>query len=923
MKLFFQKNKNSIIFLSCIVLGSIVFLFFPTLTQAGMGQSIAKLLSWIFLPIIWLLGKLVSLLLSILIAVAQYNDFINSSAVTYGWTIVRDFANMFFVLILLVIAFATILRVESYNLKTWLPKLVIMAILINFSKLICGVFIDFAQVIMLTFISAVKEITGTNMNEMLGVSKILEFSDTDVEGISGWTILGSVILGVIMMIVAVVVVLVMLMMIIVRMVMIWIYIVLSPLAYLLASFPQGKKYSERWWTDFSKNLIVGPLLAFFLWLSFASVGGVDGASDIQKMGQAGIGVDVDASQKVNATITTAGSYDHMIKFLVSIGMLVGGLMIAQEMGGMAGKIAGKGMAKLQSMGAGAVKGVQRGAKRVTGIERAQNAVKAYKAKKESERQATAQRDAGVIQTGVGALKTALTQPFKQPLQWAKEKVKGSSSQKNIDKAREDIAMDQAEKENLENQRLELGELEGTIRVILEREENKRQEQQELIENRRNVIKEMNEQFRNGEISPSEYSEEMDLLENGYNAAFKEIDEKYADSDRENEQLKQNVLNDYNRLTGSELESFDDIDMNRAKENMDNRISIMDAGIEGKEENLASRMKKAKKMDKTFSITSAIIFPFGLANKINRSGREDMRAARDQRSATVSKYKDEMKNFDDDELRKEMDNNSIGNRARRTAATLMLLERGGLSEHEAKIKRDDISKSYGRNQGVMEQLDSALIGNYQNLSQNFVEMQQTAEPSSDHESDEQRRSREYKHNQAQDKIIRGIVNGTIKLENITDQASLDLLMPKLAEVLSPTQFSSMHDKQTRGQQQKIELALKNLPASSENFGVRVALAGLDGSLDAFDDNSEKERYLSGIKESELRKLTSSVKGLESLRSFFADTGRIQRLQNLAASNDQEKFREGLNGMLRKMQLDTSTSHQAITRSVMDFLRRGST
>ena len=122
---------------------------------------------------------------------------------------------------------------------------------------------------------------------------------------------------------------------------------------------------------------------------------------------------------------------------------------------------------------------------------------------------------------------------------------------------------------------------------------------------------------------------------------------------------------------------------------------------------------------------------------------------------------------------------------------------------------------------MEQLDSALIGNYQNLSQNFVEMQQTAEPSSDHESDEQRRSREYKHNQAQDKIIRGIVNGTIKLENITDQASLDLLIPKLAEVLSPTQFSSMHDKQTRGQQQKIELALKNLPASSENFGVRVA------------------------------------------------------------------------------------------------------
>ena len=66
------------------------------------------------------------------------------------------------------------------------------------------------------------------MIELLGVSKILEFNESEVEDISGWTILGSVILGVIMMIVAVVVIVVMLMMIIVRMVMIWIYIVLSP-----------------------------------------------------------------------------------------------------------------------------------------------------------------------------------------------------------------------------------------------------------------------------------------------------------------------------------------------------------------------------------------------------------------------------------------------------------------------------------------------------------------------------------------------------------------------------------------------------------------------------------------------------------------------------------------------------------------------
>jgi len=60
---------------------------------------------------------------------------------------------MSFILILLIIAFATILRQESYS-KKLLPKLLIMAVLINFSRTIFGLLIDFSQVIMLTFVNA-------------------------------------------------------------------------------------------------------------------------------------------------------------------------------------------------------------------------------------------------------------------------------------------------------------------------------------------------------------------------------------------------------------------------------------------------------------------------------------------------------------------------------------------------------------------------------------------------------------------------------------------------------------------------------------------------------------------------------------------------------------------------------------------------
>ncbi|MFA5420464.1 MAG: hypothetical protein WC280_00345 [Patescibacteria group bacterium] len=355
---FFKKNKKIIYTLIPVLLLGI-FILFPDVVSASVGTVVATVLGWILYPIIWLMGKLVILLIGILIGVAQYNEFINSNAVSFGWALVRDLCNMFFILILLVIAFATILRIESYNLKTWLPKLLIMAVLINFSKLICGVFIDFTQVIMLTFVNAFKDLAGANLTEMLGISKILSFESSGTDDVTGWSILGSVILALIFSVISVIVILSMLVMLAMRIIMIWIYVVLSPLAYLLASFPQGQSYSQRWWSEFSKNLIIGPVLAFFIWLSFASLGGVEGSNDIQKMKNTTY--DDQGNELVgmegSAGLTEAGSYDHMLKFIISIGMLLGGMMIAQEMGGVAGKALGKVSGKLNAA-------VTKGAKRI-------------------------------------------------------------------------------------------------------------------------------------------------------------------------------------------------------------------------------------------------------------------------------------------------------------------------------------------------------------------------------------------------------------------------------------------------------------------------------------------------------------------------------------------------------------------------------
>src|SRR3989338_453871 len=149
--------------------------------------------------IVWFFGMLVTVtLIPILVMVASYNDFATEYGVQLGWTVVRDVSNMFFIIVLLVIAVATIFKVESYSYRALLPKLLIMAILINFSRMITSFFIDFAQIIMLTFVNSFRDIAGGNIINAVGIGDILSYSakktvsGQDVESLKA---LGGLLLG--------------------------------------------------------------------------------------------------------------------------------------------------------------------------------------------------------------------------------------------------------------------------------------------------------------------------------------------------------------------------------------------------------------------------------------------------------------------------------------------------------------------------------------------------------------------------------------------------------------------------------------------------------------------------------------------------------------------------------------------------------
>ena len=283
-----------------------------------------------------LFGAINSLIISAIVTLTSYNNFVNESSIIGAWVIIRDLCNMFFILILLVVAFAAILRIESYQWKKILPKLLIMAVLINFSRTFCGLIIDASQIIMLTFVNAWAGngsgfVVMTRMTTYFSSVIGNEFSKFGSGDYSILNIVVGMLVGIMFLMISGIVLLVALAVFLMRVIMLWIYIVLSPLAFMAAAFPAGQKYASQWWSEFIKYIINGPVLAFFIWMAF----------------MVSAQIDKDSSILFNNTqcfgLTQGMCLNNFLPFIISIGMLLGGLIITQQIGGVGSSIAGKGL----------------------------------------------------------------------------------------------------------------------------------------------------------------------------------------------------------------------------------------------------------------------------------------------------------------------------------------------------------------------------------------------------------------------------------------------------------------------------------------------------------------------------------------------------------------------------------------------------
>lgn len=99
---------------------------------------------------------------NVLISVTLYPGLLKHDFVSQAWGVVRDLSNIFFILILLYVAIKIILNLGEHEAKGMIVKVLIIALLINFSMFFTKVVIDASNILALIFYNKLKVNTTVN-----------------------------------------------------------------------------------------------------------------------------------------------------------------------------------------------------------------------------------------------------------------------------------------------------------------------------------------------------------------------------------------------------------------------------------------------------------------------------------------------------------------------------------------------------------------------------------------------------------------------------------------------------------------------------------------------------------------------------------------------------------------------------------------
>lgn len=393
-KILFKRTRNSIVILFLCILFFFIFALPSFAQQTIIDKAKQSCGGWLpstcdfviafgqffvsFASFVWAIMQKCAELASLALNPQNLfggQGFLNADIVSLGWGITLNLANSFFALFLLIIAFATIFRIESHGIKQLLPKLIIAALFINFSLAIAGTLIDGSQILSNYFIDktggkaigakatkqlgmrppsvgdktvytcdvatvwtssssmSVNKWTGpiddkdgcnnfcsANYNFSCTATSINNLTVSDGLDTSAlvWVAVKASIIEIVFGLLAIFIFLALAGMFIVRILSLWTLLILSPIVWLFWILPATEKYWHDWWESFLKWIFFAPAASFFLYLGL-------------KVGVGLSAITENANALSNLDISLF-SLSAIAKFVVSGGLMFTSIVVAQKMG---------------------------------------------------------------------------------------------------------------------------------------------------------------------------------------------------------------------------------------------------------------------------------------------------------------------------------------------------------------------------------------------------------------------------------------------------------------------------------------------------------------------------------------------------------------------------------------------------------------
>lgn len=207
------------------------------------------------------------------------DDLSNPEGGTYSaWAVFRDFANIAFVILLLVVIFSQVTGygIDNYGIKRILPKLVVTAVMVNLSFIVCRLAVDLSNILGMSLRGLMQGIasgipqpsaTFSGDSNLLGVNVLTTAVAALVAGggalaaisavmSSGWGVLLPLLLAGLSALIAVFFAFLILG---IRQALVILLTAISPLAFVAYALPNTNNLFKKWFDAFKGVLLVYPI----------------------------------------------------------------------------------------------------------------------------------------------------------------------------------------------------------------------------------------------------------------------------------------------------------------------------------------------------------------------------------------------------------------------------------------------------------------------------------------------------------------------------------------------------------------------------------------------------------------------------------------------------------------------------------------